>query len=91
MTTSQTSEFQRRLAIKTIIVEECEKDIDPEQIDDKEPLFGRDARLGLDSIDALQLSLALQKRFGVRLTDSKDLRRAFATVASLDEYLQRHG
>jgi len=91
MTLQRHTELQRRLEIKTLIVRECERDIEPVSIDDDEPLFGREARLGLDSIDALQLSIALQKRFGVRLSDSKDLRRAFASVASLDEYLQQHG
>ena len=79
---------ERRLAIKTMIVEECDKDVPPEGIDDDEVLFGEESRLQLDSLDALQLSMALQQRFGIRLADSKALRRAFATVATLDEFLQ---
>ena len=53
-----------------------------------EPLFGSDARLGLDSLDALQLSMAIQKRYGVRMPDSKETRRAFASLAHLAEHLR---
>lgn len=81
--------MDRRLELKHLIVEECEKDVPPETIGDDELLFGDSSRLQLDSLDALQLSMALQRRFGIRLADSKELRRAFASVASLDEYLQK--
>ncbi|MDR2031029.1 MAG: phosphopantetheine-binding protein [Azoarcus sp.] len=77
-----------KLALKTLIVETCDKDCDPASIADDEILFGSGTRLALDSLDALQLSIALQKRFGVRLTDSKETRRVFANVASLVFWLQ---
>lgn len=76
------------MALKRLIVDSCEKDLPPESLSDDEPLFGADARLALDSLDALQLSMALQKRYGVRLTDSKETRRILANVASLAAYLQ---
>ncbi|MDR3213592.1 MAG: phosphopantetheine-binding protein, partial [Azoarcus sp.] len=69
-----------KLALKTLIVETCGKDCDPAAIADDEILFGRGTKLALDSLDALQLSIALQKRFGVRLTDSKETRRVLASV-----------
>jgi acyl carrier protein len=53
-----------------------------------EPLFGPDARLDLDSLDALQLSMAIQQRYGVRMPDSKETRRAFGSLARLAEFLQ---
>lgn len=53
-----------------------------------EILFGPESRLGLDSLDALQISMAIQKRFGIRLPDSKETRRALASLATLSEYLQ---
>ncbi|MDR1461764.1 MAG: phosphopantetheine-binding protein [Azoarcus sp.] len=77
--------------MKTLIVETCDKDCDPASIADDEILFGSGTRLSLDSLDALQLSVALQKRFGVRLTDSKETRRAFASVASLADWLRAKG
>jgi acyl carrier protein len=73
--------------IKRLIVEACDKEIDPQSIGDDEVLFGPAARLALDSLDALQVSMALQKRFGIRLVDSKETRRILANVASLADFL----
>lgn len=56
-----------------------------------EPLFGPDARLDLDSLDALQLSMAIQKRYGVRMPDSKETRRALASLSHLADHLLAHG
>jgi len=53
----------------------------------QEPIFGTGTRLALDSLDALQVSMALQKRYGVRLTDSKETRRILACVGNLADYL----
>ncbi len=79
------------LDLKTLIITTCDKPFDPVSITDEEPLFGPSARLTLDSLDALQVSMALQKRFGVRLTDSKETRRILTNVASLAAYLEQHG
>ena len=70
-------------AIKRMIIE-CVglEDTRPEDIDADAPLFGEG--LGLDSIDALEIGLALHRRFGVRLSgDSEESRRHFASVSSL--------
>lgn len=75
--------------LKRLIIEVCEKECVPGDISDTEPLFGPDAPLALDSIDGLQLSMALERRFGVRLADSKDLRRAFANIDTLADFLAR--
>lgn len=80
---------ERRLELKRLIVEACDKDLEPATIDDHEALFGPEARLELDSLDALQISMALQRQYGIRLADSKELRRALESVATLDEYLSR--
>ncbi len=53
----------------------------------QQPLFGEG--LGLDSVDALELALALQKHYGIRIdSDVKDSRKHFATVASLAAFVQ---
>jgi acyl carrier protein len=80
-----------KLALKTLIVQTCDKDCDPASIGDDEVLFGAGTRLALDSLDALQLSMALQKKFGVRLTDSKETRLVFANVANLSAWLKERG
>jgi acyl carrier protein len=82
-----TERAQLLAELKTLIVEATDKDVPPESLADDEILFGPDARLALDSLDALQVSMALQKRYGVRLTDSKETRRILANVANLAEYL----
>ena len=71
------------LEIKQLIVESCERAVDPASIQDDELLFGPETRLALDSIDALQVSMAIQKRYGLRLTDSKETRRLLACVGNL--------
>ncbi|QIK80935.1 acyl carrier protein [Lysobacter sp. HDW10] len=61
--------------------------VTPEEIDAEAPLFN--AGLGLDSIDALELSLAISKKYGVQLkSDSEDNRRVFASLRSLNDYVQ---
>lgn len=76
-------------AIKALIVESCDKDCDPATITDDEILFGPEAPLALDSLDALQVSMALQKKYGLRLTDSKETRRILSSVANLAAHLER--
>jgi acyl carrier protein len=58
------------------------EDIDADEIIDDEPLFVEG--LGLDSIDALEIGLALQKRYGIKLkSDSEETRQHFASVNAL--------
>ena len=59
-----------------------------EAVDQSEPLFGPDSRLDLDSLDALQLSMAIQARYGVRMPDSKQTRLALQSLAHLAQHLQ---
>ncbi|MFT3761473.1 MAG: phosphopantetheine-binding protein [Pseudoxanthomonas sp.] len=73
--------------IKELIISSLSlEDIVPDDIDSAAPLFVEG--LGLDSIDALELGLALQKRYGVSFAaDSDDARRHFASVDALVEYV----
>ncbi|MDR2500628.1 MAG: phosphopantetheine-binding protein [Treponema sp.] len=73
--------------IKELIVASLElEDLMPEQISDAGPLFG--AGLGLDSIDALELGLALKKRFGVTFSsDNEENKRHFGSVDALAAYI----
>lgn len=70
-------------ALKRLIVEECDKEIAPESIDDDAVLIG--GPLDLDSLDALQISLAVQNRYGVRIRSGPEARKALASVNSLAE------
>jgi acyl carrier protein len=69
--------------VKQLIIEVLQlEDITPADIDPDAPLFVEG--LGLDSIDALELGVALQKRYGISLSaESEDTRRHFASVRSL--------
>jgi len=73
--------------LKALIVAACDKDCDPASIGDDEPLFGQEAPLQLDSLDALQVSMAIKKKYGLRLPDSKETRRLLSSVANMTEYL----
>ncbi len=65
------------------------EDLNPEDIDVEQPLFVEG--LGLDSIDALELGLALQKRYGVSMSaDSAETRRHFASIRALAEFVASH-
>ncbi|MET3009581.1 MAG: phosphopantetheine-binding protein [Stenotrophomonas koreensis] len=78
------AEFElAQLLVESLNLEEVQAaDIDPEA-----PLFNDG--LGLDSIDALELSLAIGKRYGFQLrSDNEDNRRIFASLRALSEHVQ---
>lgn len=62
-------------------------DVRPEDIPDREPLIGS-SEFGLDSIDALELVLALEKEFGVKIGSSEESRKALATVNTLAAFIR---
>jgi acyl carrier protein len=74
---------QREDEIKQLIIDVLQlEDITPEDIDPDAPLFVEG--LGLDSIDALELGVAIQKRYGIVLSSSSEAtRRHFASVRAL--------
>jgi acyl carrier protein len=71
-----------------MIVKEADKEVAPESIADDKPLFGPGTTLELDSIDGLQISMAIQLRYGVRLEDPKEVRRVMASIDSLADFLR---
>ncbi|RXK05732.1 phosphopantetheine-binding protein [Halarcobacter bivalviorum] len=77
-----------KLELKELIIEECDKDIEAEEISDNEILFGSDSKLELDSMDALQISMALHKKYGIDANDSKKLRKIMASINTLADYIQ---
>ena len=63
------------------------ENIAPEGIDPEAPLFG--GELGLDSIDALELALAVSKRYGIQLrSDNPDNRRVFGSLRALSDHIE---
>ena len=65
------------------------EDVKPGEIDPEAPLFN--TGLGLDSIDALELALAISKRYGFQLrSDSEENRRIFASLRALSAHVEEH-
>ena len=80
-----------KLDLKKMIIEECEKeDITPEDVSNDVELFSEASGLELDSLDALQISMGLQNKFGIRLGDSKDFRRVVTTIDNLANYIKEN-
>ena len=84
---SQT-EAERELA--ELLVESLNLEgVDPHAIDPEAPLFNDG--LGLDSIDALELALAISKKYGFQLrSDNEDNRRIFASLRALSEHIEQN-
>ncbi len=74
--------------VKALIIEALNlEEMTPEDIDTDAPLFGDG--LGLDSIDALELGLAVKKRFGVSLSgEIEEVRQHFKSVATLADFIR---
>ena len=81
-----------KVELKNMIIEECEKDhLTPEEIKDDVELFSEESGLELDSLDALQISIGLQNRYGIRITDPKEFRRHVTTIEKLSQFIiERH-
>ena len=73
--------------IKILIIRSLDlEDITPEDIVDDEPLFVEG--LGLDSIDALELGMALKKRYNLKLDSNKDNKKYFYSVKTLANFIR---
>lgn len=64
------------------------EDIKPEDIDDNEPLFGQG--VGLDSIDALELIVLLEKNYGVRIENAEEGKKVFESVATMAAFIEKN-
>lgn len=85
---TQAAELRSR--IKCALIEELDLRGKREaDIADDAPLFGEG--LGLDSLDALQLAMAVEERFGVMVPEGEPGRAVFASVAALAEFIAAHG
>ena len=76
------------LEVKKEIIEALNlEDMTPEDLDEDAPLFGADG-LGLDSIDALELIVLLEKKYGIKLQDPKDGKKVLVSVRVMADYIQ---
>lgn len=75
--------------VKEILVKDLKiQGVTPEEIGDTEPLF--DEGLGLDSLDAVELVVLVQKHFDVQIADMEEGKKAFVSVESLAKYIMEH-
>jgi len=74
--------------LKETLIEDLNlQSITPDDIDENAPLFGEG--LGLDSLDAVELVVLVQKRFGVEIKDMDEGREAFASIAALAAFIEK--
>ena len=79
-------ELQEELKTKILKALNLEE-IKPEEVDADAPLFGEDG-IGLDSIDALELIVLLEKDYGIRIKDPKDSKEIFKSIHVLADYVE---
>ena len=80
-----TQDFVQEL--KTLILAACDKDEPADGLAPDEALFGPESRLGLDSLDFIELSIAIEERFGIVIDESEDLARHFHSLDALSRFI----
>ena len=76
--------------LKTILVENLMLQVGADEIGDDQPLFGPGS-LGLDSVDALQLVVALDKNFGLKVPDPATAKEVLQSISTMAAAVQRNG
>jgi acyl carrier protein len=73
--------------LKQLLIKNCMLRVSPDQIQEDSPLFGPDS-LGLDSIDTLQMTVAIECNYGIAIRDPEVARHAFRSLRSLKDWLK---
>jgi len=76
----------KKLIIDALMIEDTE----PEDIGTEDLLFGPESQLGLDSVDALELAVEIERVFSVTIPESEETREVFTSVATLATYIEHH-
>lgn len=78
------------LELKKQIIEVLNlEDVQPEDIENDAPLFGEG--LGLDSIDALELIVMMERSYGIKIKDPAEGKEIFKSVNTMADYIRKHG
>ena len=76
--------------IKALIIEALNiQHVKPEDINTNNPLFARDNILGLDSIDAIEIVMAVQRKYNVRIADQNLARTVLESIDTIAEFVAR--
>jgi acyl carrier protein len=84
-----TSTEELKAEIKRMLVDDLMLKIGPDEIADDQPLFGPRS-LGLDSVDALQLVVALDKNYGLKISDAAKARAMLSSVNDVAAAVEAH-
>jgi len=76
-------------SIKEILMDELMLDVEPDEIEENTPLMGADS-LGLDSVDALQLVVALDKHFGLKISDAEAAQGILIDIKTIAKAVEEH-
>ncbi len=77
-----------KLEIKNLIISTLNiTDVDPNDVDDTEPLFGGTNALTLDSVDGIEIIMALQRKYNVRLNDQNLARNIIQSINSIADFI----
>jgi acyl carrier protein len=74
--------------LKVLLVEQLRLNMSAEEIEAEAPLF-RDG-LGLDSIDALEIAVGIEKKYGIKIDNDENAREKMYSVQSLADYISAH-
>lgn len=66
------------------------EDVEPEDINPDEPLFDADGELGLDSIDALELIVLLDKEYGIKIKNQEEGKEIFHSLTSIAKFILKN-
>jgi len=75
--------------LRAMLAENVMLKIDASSIDEETPLFGEEG-LGLDSLDALQIIIAVEKKYGISIGDATTARSALQSLGVLRDWINRH-
>ncbi len=75
-------------ALRRLLMETCMLKIPADQIGEETPLFSPEG-VGLDSLDALQISVAIEQKYGIPIENPEEARQIFQTLSSIREWLLR--
>lgn len=87
---TQTANEELIKELEDLIIDACNvQDFDPEEITPDAPLIGPDSPFGLDSLDAVEIVVAVQKQYDVRIGGQDTSREVLASLKTLAEFIQQ--